>query len=609
MSSSGLPINLSEHFNKDEQRVWGLGSGLSNETVKQQAENKAAPREKQKEKINDQIENNSKKIEAYQTLQNKFNDFQKSLDNLRNGFSRSESHNDAFKTPVASMTVSDGSDNNYMGVNITNEAPRGVYDITVDQLATREYRRSSEINAPDKDTDIVGGGQPLNAGTFNISMNDGTNIDVTIEDGDSLNKIVNKINNANNNNNAENVRASILRIEDGKYKINLQASKTGVNNGYTLNENGTAFNFSQINAAQDSKMSVDGEQITRSSNSISDAIDGITFQLDKETGGRNLRLEVARNNQAVKDAIQDFVKKYNEIATYITQQNRKTTDAEGNQKLAEDSYLGNEDNVDFMFNKLRDELNSSIANSLGSVNTLSEIGITMEEETIGEGDEQVKVRNYLSVKEDKLDDAVFGKFDQVRDLFQSRLDSTNSEFYLSQTSNKLQIFDFDIDIDEGRSEDKVVRLDYVDSGGNAKSSYADYKKYSDGTMSIIGRDNTAFQGMRFIYTGGQTQDSTTINLSPGLANRLWDYSYEVTSNNGVKLDNTEKVGGEIDDLIHQIREENKDSRKQIDDLKDKIEHIKKTTYNHYQEMETKLFKANQALMTIDAYLENMKNNG
>ncbi len=593
----------------DKNHSFGGGSGMSTEQVKEQADAKAAPREEQKQKLNDKIDNNTKTVEAYQSLKNKFSDFQGSLDVLRRGFTLDSRNNDAFQKPLPSLSISDNSDfKQYMGVNVTNEAPRGTYDIEINQLAKREYQRTKEINVVDTETDIVGGPQPLNAGTLNISMNNATNIDVSIEDGDSIDKIVNKINNANNNENAKNVKASVLRIEDGKYQINLQASETGVNNGYTISENSTGFGFDPINAAKDSEITIDGKTINRSTNSVSDALAGVTFQLSGETNGRTLTLEIGRDNKAVTESIVDFVNKYNEIATFITQQNKKAYDSEGNQKLAEDSYLGNEDNVDFMYNKLRDELNSRIENSLGSINTLSEIGITMDEKSIGEGDDQIKVRNYLTIREDKLEEKVGNDFDQVKDLFQSRIDSTNRDFHLSQTNHRLKIFDFDIDIDEGRTEDKVVRFDYTDSQGNAKSAYADYHKNAGGSMSIIGRDGTEFQGMRFLYTGGQTQDTTTISMSPGLANRLWDYSYEVTTNNGIKLDNTEQVGGEIDDLIHRIREENKENRKEVDNVKDKIEQLKNSTYKRYQEMETKLFKANQALMTIDAYIENLKEN-
>jgi len=76
----------------------------------------------------------------------------------------------------------------------------------------------------------------------------------------------------------------------------------------------------QLTAGQDATLSVDGVTVTRSENTIDDLIPGVTLNLLDSDSGTTVTLNIARDIDAIVDKINDFVNAYNDVASYINQQ-------------------------------------------------------------------------------------------------------------------------------------------------------------------------------------------------------------------------------------------------------------------------------------------------
>ncbi len=125
------------------------------------------------------------------------------------------------------------------------------------------------------------------------------------------------------------VTASIMRVGDNDYQLAISSSTTGENNkislqvdnddklGDILNYNatrGTGTAMKQTVAPQDAELMVNGTAIKRSTNSISDALQGVTIDLKTKTkNDEPQHLVVSTNTAGTTDKIKEWVDSYNSL--------------------------------------------------------------------------------------------------------------------------------------------------------------------------------------------------------------------------------------------------------------------------------------------------------
>lgn len=78
-------------------------------------------------------------------------------------------------------------------------------------------------------------------------------------------------------------------------------------------ESGKATNASKLANGQNATVKIDGISISRSSNTISDAIDGVTLNLTKTNTGAPTTLSVAKDVDATIEKVKAFVTEYNDL--------------------------------------------------------------------------------------------------------------------------------------------------------------------------------------------------------------------------------------------------------------------------------------------------------
>ena len=185
----------------------------------------------------------------------------------------------------------------------TKDAVAGSYSIEVQQLA-----KSAKVRTDSFDSDAA-----IGTGNISISLG-GESFNVSIDaENNTLEGIRDAINDADDN---PGVRASIINV-DGGSRLVLTSDELGAANQITVTATDnnasdgadlTRLNtITTIDAAQDAIVLVDGQQVTRDSNSISDVIEGVTIDLVKAEEDTVSTLTIAQDTDTVRGRVESFV--------------------------------------------------------------------------------------------------------------------------------------------------------------------------------------------------------------------------------------------------------------------------------------------------------------
>lgn len=275
---------------------------------------------------------------------------------------------DAFTNKSAST-----SDITVLAASASSTAAAGSYNLSVTQLAKAHTVRSSTNYAATTDT--------FNTGTLAIKVGAGSTVNVVIDGtNNTLAGIRQAINEANTD-----VTATI--IFDGTTNRLVFASKTsGLANpvSVAVTDDGSgganpllgldSASLVETQAAKDAWLNINGIDITRSSNTITDAIEGVTLTLAKGTVATpgTATLTVATNTTATTAAIDAFVKAYNDSVGLL--KTNSAYDAAAKKAAA----LNGESTVRSIQSSLSDLVQTNVTGIAGGISTLSDIGITMQ---------------------------------------------------------------------------------------------------------------------------------------------------------------------------------------------------------------------------------------
>lgn len=124
------------------------------------------------------------------------------------------------------------------------------------------------------------------------------------------------------NDNVEGVVAWVLDNGSG-YQLMVQGEETGASNAVSLTANqsgaGEMLSFTTAQTAQDAMLTIDSVAITSESNTIVDALPGLTFEVQDVTTGNN-RVTVTRDTAAMQANVQEIVDAYNAVVEFLNDQ-------------------------------------------------------------------------------------------------------------------------------------------------------------------------------------------------------------------------------------------------------------------------------------------------
>lgn len=345
----------------------GIGSGvLTSELVDQLVQAERAPTEK---RLAQKTERTQALISAYGTLRSAVTELRLPMRQL--------------SAPDNLKAFSATSSNEDIAVSVdSSKANRGTYSVDVTSLASAQALASRDVFA-DRDKTSVG------QGTMTLSVGDKTTNIVIDSSNDTLQGLANAINDSD-----AGVSAGVIDTGSG-FQLVLSADETGTANAVNISVSGDsagtdtdaqglsrfAFNASmdadaglnETIAASDAVMSINGVEVTRSTNSFENVIDGLTFDLTA-TGTSTVKVE--QDLGAVADRVQGFVEKFNGL--------QETIDALAgfNAESGSGSLLTGDSVIRGIQNQLRQVLTRVVPGlEDASVRSLADVGITTNFET------------------------------------------------------------------------------------------------------------------------------------------------------------------------------------------------------------------------------------
>jgi flagellar hook-associated protein 2 len=315
-----------------------------------------------------------------------------------------------FKTFQASS-----SDEERFTATAATGAVQGTYNLTVHQLA----QAHKIVSVGFDDT-------PVGPGTLQISAGPGLSTEISISATDTIDDVAEAINDAGAGINA-------IVISDGSHKfLSLSSDQTGENHRITVSVTNDAdgsdtdtqglsrlhyaptydaegepvsgtFNMSQSQKAQNAIISVDGvDNIVRDSNTIDDAIKGVTltlYQAHEDPLNESSTLTVGRDTEAVVAKVGDFLEKYNQLLEFFDTVQRKP-DAESQST----GVLFNDSTTKRIQKSLSDML-AGVIMADGSLDRLANLGVSLNEQ------------NRLALTPSTLTEALNNNFEEVVDFF------------------------------------------------------------------------------------------------------------------------------------------------------------------------------------------------
>lgn len=297
------------------------------------------------------------KISAYGTIKSALSALQTAVQTLSNS--------NTFK----SLGIT-SSDIGVVSGSATTAAAPGTYNVVVSQTAKYHTVRS--------DGAYTSSGDSFNTGTLSIKVGSAAAVDITI---DNTNNSLSGIRNAINNSGAG-VSATI--VNDGTNQRLVLTSKSLGSAGaitVTASDSGSGGTFAlsgldstslvEVQAADDAKFSVNGLNITRSSNTISDVVDGLTLNLLKAGSST---LTVSKDTTTPINAITAFVTAYNDVVSQNNTLGAYDATSETAALLTGDSTLRS------IQTKLASLVGSSVSDVAGGLSRLSDLGVSLQKD-------------------------------------------------------------------------------------------------------------------------------------------------------------------------------------------------------------------------------------
>jgi flagellar hook-associated protein 2 len=293
----------------------------------------------------------------------------------------------AFNQRVASST-----DNAIVGATVSNSAAVGDHTVEVNSLATKAVYNTTNSG-------IANGDSTISGGSFTITVG-GNSQQITIGGStDTLNTIAAAI----NANSALGVTASVIQNSTGA-ELAVVSNSTGAANDITLAPSSdSTLTFAKPSNGADASATIDGIPVSSASNTVSNVIPGVSFQLNGQLPGSPVTVSIEANTDGVGQAINSFVSAYNQIITDINAQFTYDASSGTSGPLAGDATL----------RTVQEELLQAVSGTsvAGSgTPTLGSLGITENDD------------GTLTVDSSTLNNALANQFSDVQSFFQ---DSTS----------------------------------------------------------------------------------------------------------------------------------------------------------------------------------------
>jgi flagellar hook-associated protein 2 len=341
-------------------------------------------------------------------------------------------------SPFAAFTVA-SSAAGVAGGTATSSAAIGTHTLdSVTRLAKSDILLSAQVTAAD--TSMI---TSLGAGDKTFSIN-GTQVTVTLADGQTNDQVIAAIATAVNQTANVGVSASVLHVDSTHTELALTSRTTGTASGISSVTEGNstlasllgygAVNFTDTPGTSprtlasptqagfvegykenlDASFSLNGITMTRGTNTIADAVNGLTLKLTG-TSTTPVSLTISPDNQTIEATINSFISSYNATISYLGTQTAIDATAGTRGPFADDM------NVRYLASDLRSLMLHSVSSvGAGAPSVLSSIGITTGDDGSLSLSDTTKFEAALAANPTQISD-LFNSSNGVANLLQAKL--------------------------------------------------------------------------------------------------------------------------------------------------------------------------------------------
>ena len=345
----------------------GTGSGIDIKKLAEDLTN--VERVPAEERLNSRIEQETAQLSAYSVLKFNVEDLMSklsALDDLSDILSSDASSGDTSKVKVSGTSGS---------------AIEGTHSLSVSSLAAQQINISNSYNSQ---TVSLNGGSGF---TLNITDSGGTATSVAVTDGnDTPAGIVAAINAS-----ALDITASLLTVDtsSNESRIVLSGSSGSANSfvvSSTLSDSDLGFHDAGNGNSQQSSgvysqqvaanavFTVNGVSMQRSSNSVTDALPGVTLDLvSTHASGSSSTVKIQRSDAELKSKLEDLVEAYNATRYALSEiANPDSTEEEVGGALAADFAA-----IRQVRNVIYKAITQDSSTPSGSITALRDIGVEL----------------------------------------------------------------------------------------------------------------------------------------------------------------------------------------------------------------------------------------
>lgn len=459
-----------------------------------------------------------------------------------------------------------------LGVQAANTAAAGQFEIVVDQLATaRKLSGDPVADASAPLADSLNGGSPFE-GSFTIGLaGSGRTAEIAVTGEMSLNDLRAAINGVQAD---AGVTATTLGVGPSDHRLVLTAREPGTEvvlapaGGADVlgilglsADGGTSFAHG-LAEPREARFSIDGVPLGRTSNTVTDAVPGLTLSLFRAEPGTTVTVEVTPSLVSIKERIAGFVEAYNGLRDFAAGQT--ALDSAG--KAAEGSVLFGDSNLRSVMQAAGGIVGGEVTGIEPDLaRSLAGIGIRLDE------------ANRLELDETALDQALLTRLDEVRGVFEFRFEASSPELGLFSRGESLTATRFTVEI--------------VDSDGDGvpESATADGVALEVTGQRLSGRAGTAWEGLTMLWSG--TGDSSVdVRTSSGVAERLFNL-VETT----IDPDN-----GRLSQAIDSVTSQNARYAGEVARIEERVADYREGLIRRFAAMEQAMSLANSMITQIRA---------
>ena len=256
--------------------------------------------------------------------------------------------------------------------------------------------------------------------------------------------------------NSANIGVTASIINDGSanpYRLSLSSSANGISNSLSISVAGDATlssllaqdpannagqNLTETTAAQNANFTVNGVAVSKTSNTVSDVIQGITLNLLQKTTS-TVNLTVAQNAASVSTAVSGFVKAYNDLHNTLTNLSKYDPATKTGAILQGDFA------INAIASQVRGVLNTPVTGA-GALTNLSQVGVSFQKD------------GSLSLDSTKLNTAISNNYGDIAALFSTVGKASDSLINYSSAASTAKPGSYAVNITQLATQGSVTGL-------------------------------------------------------------------------------------------------------------------------------------------------------